>query len=370
MNEVSTDYREVLGSVEGLRRGFTSGTCAQAASAAAVRMLISGEIFSEVEISLKDGRSLNIPIVNPVLTEDSASCGVIKDAGDDDDITHGAEFRAEVKRRKEPGIIIEGGPGVGRVTKKGLAVAPGGAAINPNPRARITEDLIKLASEGEGFEVILSIPEGEELAKKTWNPRLGIEGGLSIIGTTGVVEPRSNSAYKASIALALKVLKAEGATVAPLAFGYVGESYYSRTRGWGDAGVVKFGDHIGFALDSAAGKDFDRIILAGHVGKMSKVAAGLFNTHWSFGDARLETVAAYAAAAGADRETVRTLLDLKTAEAAVDILREHSLDEAWVLMNRRILERCRLRLGKDHRRVSLESILLNLEGEELARDSL
>lgn len=365
-----SDYKKVLGSVEGMRRGFTTGTSAQAASVAAARMLLSGEIVQEVTITLKDGRRLTIPVVNPVIGENSASCGVIKDAGDDDDITHGAEFRSEVSFQDEPGVLIRGGVGVGRVTKKGLPIPPGESAINPNPRKRISEDLEALSPEGRGFQVVLSIPRGEELAKKTWNPRLGIEGGLSIIGTTGVVEPRSSSAYKASIALALKVLKADGWETAPLAFGYVGELYYSRSRGWGENQVVKFGDHFGFTLDSAAGKKFGKIVIAGHVGKMSKVAAGLFNTHWSYGDARLETVAAFAAAAGAGKETVRTLLNLKTAEAAVAVIRSENLEETWKLMNQRVLERCRLRLEKDNRLVPMESVLLDIQGEELARDSI
>jgi cobalt-precorrin-5B (C1)-methyltransferase len=364
------DYRNVLGSVEGLRRGFTSGTSAQAASLAAAQMLLSGELITGVEITLRDGRNLLIPVVNARLGKDSVSCGVIKDAGDDDDVTHGAEFRSEVSFRDEPGVVIQAGDGVGRVTRKGLPISPGDPAVNPNPRRRITEDLLSLAPEGKGFNVVLSIPEGAELAKKTWNPRLGIEGGLSIIGTTGVVEPRSSTAYKASIALAVKVLKAGGADTAALAFGYVGENYYRKNRGWEEDRVVKFGDYFGFSLDLAAGKGFEKIVIAGHVGKMSKVAAGLFNTHWSYGDARLETVAAWAGAAGGDRETLNKLLELKTAEEAVAVIRDRGLEETWSLMNRRVLERCRLRLEKDRRVVPLESVLLDLQGEELARDSL
>ncbi len=166
------------------------------------------------------------------------------------------------------------------------------------------------------------------------------------------------------------MLKAGGADTAALAFGYVGENYYRERYGWGEDKVVKFGDYFGLSLDLAAGKGFEKIVIAGHVGKMSKVAAGLFNTHWSYGDARLETVAAWAGAAGGDSQTVKRILELKTAEEAVAVIREKELGEAWALMNRRVLERCRLRLEKENRVVPLESILLDLQGEELACDTL
>lgn len=370
MSPQAADYRTVLGTVEGMRRGITSGTCAQAASLASAKMLVSEEKLDEVTVRLKDGRLLTIPVVNIQFGPGYVECGIIKDAGDDDDVTHGAEFRARVCISDEPGVHIHGGRGVGRVTKKGLPVPPGEAAVNPNPRKRINQELLPLVPPGRGLKVTLTVPAGEELAKKTWNPRLGIEGGISIIGTTGVVEPKSAAAYKASIVLNLKVLRRSGADIAALAFGYVGENWYRRERGWAEDKVVKFGDHLGCALDAAASKGFRRLVLAGHPGKMTKVAAGLFDTHWSVGDARLETVAAWAGAAGADTATIRTLLALKTTEAAVPLLAERNLGTAWELMNRRILERCRIRLERGGHNPALESVLLNLEGKELARGEI
>ena len=370
MNENPIHYSRVLGSLEGLRRGITSGTCAQAAAAAAARMLLSGEVVTDVEITLKDGRLISIPVVNPQIRKGAVSCGVIKDAGDDDDVTHQLEFRAEVQFSGKPGVEILAGTGVGRVTKAGLPVLPGEPAVNPNPRRCIIRELSALAPAESGFQVTLSIPEGEKIAGQTWNPRLGIEGGLSILGTSGVVEPKSDKAYRASIVLALKVLRASGADTAALAFGYVGEGYFSRSRGWGEDRVVKVGDHIGFAMDSAAKQGFPNIAVAGHVGKMAKVASGLFDTHWTSGDARLETVAAWASAAGGTPEDARAILDLPTAEAAVGYLADRKLNNAWSLMNRRLLERCRLRFKRNGHKVAFESVLLDLQGHELTADTI
>ncbi len=372
MSAGSEDYRTVLGKEDGMQRGITTGTCAQAASLASSKMLVSGKKIEEVSIHLKDGRQLTIPIVNPVFDSDYAECGVIKDAGDDeeDDVTHGAEIRARVWVSDEPGIHIDGGKGVGRATRKGLPVSPGSAAINPNPRKQIVRELLPLVPPERGFHVLISVPKGEELAEKTWNPRLGIEGGISIIGTTGVVEPRSLTSFKASIILSLEVIRQSGHDTAALAFGYVGENWYRLNRGWGEDRVVKFGDHVGTALDSASSRGFSRLILAGHPGKMSKVAAGLFDTHWKAGDARMETVAAWAGAAGADTNTIQELLRLKTTEAAVSCLAGRNLSYTWELMNRRLLERCRIRLSQGRHHPVLESILIDMEGRVLAHGEI
>lgn len=356
-------YRKVLGTVGGLQRGFTSGTCAQAASKAAFLMLLSGEKVKDVTITLKGGMELTIPVVSQDIKGNKASCGIIKDSGDDTDISHGKEFCAEVQWSPIGGIVLKRGRGVGLVTKPGLPVAPGEPAINPNPRRMILRDLEALLPEGRGISVTLSIPEGEELAKDTWNPRLGIDGGISIIGTSGIIEPKSSKAYKASIALCFKVLKESGAEVAYITPGYVGEGYLKRVKNLSDGEIVKVGDHMGFALDTAVARDFDEIIFVGHIGKMAKIASGIFNTHSKYGDARLETVAAFAAAAGAGQNDVKALLDMKMAEAAVPFLKERDLMKTFDLINRRVVERVSLRMKKN---IHFRSIILDLKGEILS----
>ncbi len=364
---MSLSYREVLGKVEGLQRGFTSGTCAQAVSRGAAEMLLSGEVCPVITVTLKGGLELTLPLVHQDIRENSAFCGIIKDSGDDTDITNGKEFCAEVSWSDCPGVEILGGKGVGRVTREGLPVPVGEAAINPNPRKMIRNALEPLledpAAGGRGFRVVLSIPEGEELARETWNPRIGIEGGISIIGTSGIVEPKSSKAFKASIVLLLKMAARKDPSRVYITLGYVGEAYLTGHRGVQKEDMIEVGDHVGFALESAASKGFGEIVFAGHIGKMAKVASGLFNTHCKYGDARLETVAACAAAAGASREDVEALLDMKMAEAAVSYLQERHLEETFHIMNRRLVERCLLLIKKE---IPFTSVILDLKGNPLS----
>lgn len=260
-------YREVLGKVEGLQRGFTSGTCAQAASKAALLMLTSGQIINDVSITLKNGLQLSLPVSGQKIHKNSASCGIIKDSGDDSDISHGKEFRAEVRWTEDADIVIKGGRGVGIVTRPGLPVPPGNAAINPNPQSMIRKELKPLLPEHKGVLVTISVPEGEALAAETWNPRLGIEGGISIIGTSGIIEPKSSKAYKASIALCLNVLRKSNRESVYITPGYVGEGFLKETICVEDDHIVKVGDHVGFALDTAQKKVLRRSFLSGISGK-------------------------------------------------------------------------------------------------------
>ena len=356
-------YRDILGKVEGLQRGFTSGTCAQAAAKGAARMLVSGKICHEVSVTLRGGMELTIPLTGQKIGENSASCSVIKDSGDDDDVTHGKEFCAEVSYCDKQEIFIRGGKGVGTVTLQGLPVPPGHSAINPNPLKMIRRSLEPLLPKEDGFNVIISVPEGEALAKETWNPRIGIEGGISIIGTSGIIEPKSSKAYRASIALCLNVNRKGGAHKVYITPGYVGEGYLKKELHLMDEQIVKVGDHVGFALDSAVSRGFEEICLVGHIGKMAKIASGIFDTHSKYGDARLETVAAFAAAAGASQEDVLNLLDMTMAEASVTYLKNHNLKKAFDLLNKRLIDRCHLRFKRD---LKFTSIILDLKGEDLS----
>lgn len=368
---MSRDYREVLGSLRGptgpLRRGITTGTCAAAAAAAAARALVLGDRSDAVEITLPPGKRpwsgerISVPAVLTAVSGTEAAASVRKDAGDDADITNGAEIRATVRITDGPGIAIRGGRGVGTVTRPGLPVPVGEAAINPVPRAMIRAELERLAPAGRGFDVLIEIPEGEALAAKTWNPRIGVEGGLSIIGTSGVVEPASTAAFKRSVYRTAKAYAARGVRVPAVTSGYVGERYLKR-RGVGEDRILTVGDHIGFALDAAARLKFESVELVVHVGKIVKVAAGIFNTHSKFGDARLETLAAHAGACGAPGPLVARLLGLKLAEEAVPLLRDAGFSEVFARIARRAAERSHERCG-----LPVSCVVLDLAGEELAR---
>ena len=357
-------YREVLGKVEGLQRGFTTGTAVQGAAKAAALMLLSKKKISEIDIELKNKKILTLPVVNASFSMDSAECGIIKDSGDDeDDITHGHEFRAKVIIIDTKEIVITAGEGIGRVTKEGLPVKIGEWAINHNPRNMIKKSLIPLMPERGGFKVELSVPDGVQLASETWNPRLGIVGGISILGTSGIVEPKSSKAYTASIAISLHVARVEDSSVIFLVFGYVGEAFVKKHYKAGDERIIKFGDHAGFTLKTAGRMGFEKIILVGHIGKMSKLASGIFNTHSKYGDARLETLAAYAGASGLAPEKIKLLLKMKMAERGASFLVEEGALAAFELLNDSIIERSLYLIKKP---VTLNSVILNLRGDILS----
>lgn len=333
--------------ITGLQKGqgITTGSCAQAAAKAAAMMLITRKQISEVSIELPAGKKLTLNIIDQKIDSGGAICAVVKDSGDDPDATDGITIYAEVRFSEEKGITITGAEGVGRVTKPGLAVRVGEYAINPVPRKMIQREIERLLadteiiSQGEGLEVIISVPRGREIARQTFNSRIGVVDGISILGTTGIVEPKSLEAYKASLALQLDVLKAAGYSKAVLVLGYVGEKFCKETLGLKEDAIIKIGDHVGFILDECAKKNIKEILLVGHIAKLAKVAAGQFNTHCQFGDARIETLVAYAKLCGAEGEVIQKISEQKTAEAAVDILREGRLGKVFNKLAQGVVER-------------------------------
>lgn len=362
-------YAEVLGSIKGLRRGITTGTCAQAAARAAALALIDRPPGSEVEIELPRSSKpysqarILVPLAFLRPEGGGVRAGVKKDSGDDDDATNGLVIEAFVRIEDAPGVTIEGGIGVGRVTRPGLPIAPGLAAINPIPRSMIGRDLAALAPAGRGFSALIEIPGGEAVAARTWNPRIGVEGGLSVIGTCGVVEPKSSAAFRKTIVRAARSIAACGFEMPYLTPGYVGEAYL-RAKGVSDEETLVVGDHVGLGLRALAHYGARRILLVGHAGKLVKVSSGLFNTHSRFGDARLETLAALAAAEGADRALVSRILGLGTAEEASTLIIEAGLKGAFDAGARRAASRSRILCG-----VPVEVVMLALDGTVLGRGS-
>jgi cobalt-precorrin-5B (C1)-methyltransferase len=344
------------------RRGFTTGTAAQVASKAAASMLIRGEILNRVDVVLPCGIALNIGIIDQHIGNGFAVCGVVKDAGDEVDVTHGAKIYAKVEHSKNSGITIEGGDGVGVVTKRGLAVKVGEHAINPVPRKMISKEVSKFLPKKGGLKVTISVAEGENLAKHTFNPRLGIIGGISILGTTGIVEPNSVDAYKVSLAIQLDIAKAYNIKRVALVHGYLGERFCKEKMKFLDEGIVKMGDKVGFMLGECVKRGIGEVVLVGHIGKLSKVAAGIFDTHSSFGDARLEVISAYAGLCGAKRGVIKQLLNLPSAEEAVEILREHNLLRVFDEIAKRVVERSENFVKHQLR---IKCIVLSLKGEVL-----
>ena len=295
-----------------LRFGYTTGTCAAAAAKAAALLLLTGQAPVAVKIHTPKGIDLRLPIVESKREGDAARCAVRKNSGDDPDVTDGALVCAEVRVSATQGIHIDGGEGVGRVTKPGLKVPVGAAAINPGPRAMIEQAVLEALEEGEpvpGLDVVISVPEGAALAAKTFNPRLGILGGISIY----------------SIRLEIRQRKALGDKRLILAPGNYGTDFLRDTFGVGEDRIVKVSNFIGRALDAAAEAGFSKVLLAGHIGKLIKLSGGIMNTHSREGDGRAELMAACALRAGCDADTARAILECVTTDEMLRILREKGL---------------------------------------------
>lgn len=302
-----------------LRYGYTTGSCAAAASKAATYMLFTGEKIDTVEIDTPKGWHLILDVLDVTSGEGWVKCGIRKDGGDDPDATHGLIIYSKVELKEGEGIDVYGGEGVGVVTKPGLPVNPGKPAINPVPMSMILNEVKKVLPEGKGVKITISVPGGEKVALKTFNPRLGIVGGISILGTSGIVEPMSEEALKSSLELELSILSAEGHKKVVFAPGNYGKDYAMK-EGLEERLIISYGNFLGFMLEKAVEYGFTHVVLAGHIGKLVKVAAGIFNTHSHVADARAEIMAAYVAHFGADKKTVDKVLDSNTTEEALDII--------------------------------------------------
>jgi cobalt-precorrin-5B (C1)-methyltransferase len=313
-----------------LRCGFTTGCCAALAAKAAVTMLLSGKAPDTISVLTPKGLTVEVPVLEASASGAQARCAVRKDSGDDPDITNGALIYASVSLCQTPGVAIDGGGGVGRVTKPGLDQPVGAAAINSVPRRMIASEVLSVCSRygyKGGISVIISIPEGAALAAKTFNPKLGIEGGLSVLGTSGIVEPMSTRALVDSIGLELRQLAAEGYRKVILTPGSYGEAFLKTTPYHSHAPTVKLSNFIGESLDFAAAYGFKSILMVGHAGKLVKLAGGVMNTRSDVADCRCEILASHAAVCGATPATARALLNAVSADACFDILEESGLLE-------------------------------------------
>lgn len=305
-----------------LRCGYTTGSCAAGASKAAAEMLLTGRIVSAADLITPSGVLLRLGITDPSVSDNKASCSVIKDSGDDPDVTGGTAVYAEVSFIPV-GIEITGGNGVGTVTKPGLDQPVGASAINSVPRKMIKAALAEIAElygYSGGFKVVISVPDGERLAEKTFNPRMGITGGISIIGTTGIVEPMSNSAITDTIRTEANMRRAAGYDTLVLNIGNYSEDFICGNAPQLEKRCVTCSNFIGDALDIGVSLGFSGILLIGHIGKMVKLGSGIMNTHSSYADGRIETLIACAALAGADNDVIREIADCVTTDAALDIL--------------------------------------------------
>ena len=350
---------------EGLRSGYTTGACAAAGVKAAL-LFERGDLWQEVGIEALDGTRLCIPVKAVKRTADGVCAEVVKYAGDDPDITNGVSVFAAIRHMGgAAGVVFRAGEGIGRVTKRGLSVPVGEPAINPGPRALIQNVVEEMLGAGAPLEVTISIPAGAALAKQTLNPILGIEGGLSVIGTTGVLRPMSEEGFKNSLVPQIDVARAAGFSTLVFVPGKIGERMAVRC-GLPRGAIVETSNFIGFMLEAAAKREIRRVLLFGHIGKLVKVAAGVFYTHNRIADSRLETMAAYAAAAGLPADEVGALLSANTTEDALLVLERAGLKErvCQTLAARASARAERYLFG----RMTVGTLMVTLSGEILGMD--
>jgi cobalt-precorrin-5B (C1)-methyltransferase len=346
-----------------LRNGWTTGTCAQAASKASVVMLVTGKKIETIEIETLSGENLRLNVLEQEIGTRYASCCVKKDAGDDIDATDGIKIYSRVEFSEKPGIEIKGGTGIGIATKPGLPIKVGDYAINPVPRKMIIKEVEMFLKNSNGFKVTISAPAGKKIAEKTFNPRLGIKGGISILGTTGIVKPKSLEAYKKTMSICLEVLKSSGYDRAFLVFGYVGENYCKNVLNISQDMIIQIGDHAGFMLSECVKKSIGKVVLVGYLGKAIKIAAGQFDTNIKYGDNRIETLYQYAEKYGVKEEVLHQIKGQTTAQAVIEILERTNYQNIFDIIVKDVVKKMEEWTGNS---LSLGCILLSIDGKKIA----
>lgn len=315
-----------------LKCGYTTGTCATAAATAAVYLLLLNKKYDHILVKTPKGIDLSIQVNKLYKESDYVISSVIKDSGDDPDVTDGIEIvvKTWTSEYNDKKVILSGGKGVGVVTRNGLEQEVGQPAINKVPRNMIIQAVEEVISQSDfegSINIEISVPDGEEIAKKTFNPKLGIEGGISILGTSGIVEPMSEMALIDTIETELKILKSDGIKHIIMTPGNYGEKYLRDKIHIKTDKVLKCSNYIGETIDLAVSLEFDSILLVGNFGKLVKLAAGIMNTHSKVADGRFETIGVYSALCGAKPDVINKILNCITTESALDILLENSILE-------------------------------------------
>ena len=350
------------------KRGYTTGSCATAAAKAASYMLLTKLPIEVINIDTPKGIPLNLKVENINIQDDYVECSIRKDGGDDIDATHNMHIYARAEFIDSKEIIITGGNGVGRVTKKGLGIEIGESAINKTPRNMINNEVRKVIGEDKGVKITIFAPEGELIAKKTFNPRLGIVGGISIIGTTGIVEPMSDEGWKKSLSIELEMKKAQGMDKIILVPGNHGEMFIKETLGIDIKYIVRTSNFIGYMLKEAQRIGFKKILMAGHLGKYVKIAGGIFNTHSKVADARNEILLANLALMNAPFELIKKVNECLTTEEFIEIINSKEYEgykEIYNILSNKCRERIDIYLNDEE--INVEVMIFSMEKELLGQ---
>jgi cobalt-precorrin-5B (C1)-methyltransferase len=351
-----------------LRTGFTTGTCATAAAKASLVAIMTQKKIKSVEVILPKGKKITINIASCKFNSTTAKCSVIKDGGDDPDVTHGAEIIVDLQITDNTNQIeIDGGHGVGRVTKPGLGLEIGSAAINPTPKKMIRENLTltgKQILKKNGIKVIISVPKGKEIAPKTDNPRLGITDGISILGTTGIVVPYSTASFAASIRQSLDVTIAMNDDIVVLTTGGRSEEFSKKEIILPDHCFVQMGDFAGYTIQQCAKKGIKKAHVAGFIGKLTKMAMGVKQTHVKGSKVDMDFLAKIAAKCGATKETLDQIKNANTARHVQEIITKNKVDRFFSAICSEVYKQMRTH---SENKVELEVILFDFDGSVLGR---
>ena len=361
--------------MENLRFGFTTGSCAAAAAKAATYMLFTGGTKEEISIETPKGIVFNAKILDIKKSGNKVSCGVLKDGGDDPDVTTGLIIYAEVSPSETFGVHITGGEGVGLITKPGLDQKVGNHAINSVPREMIEREVKEVISALDpdcGVKVVISAPGGEKVAEKTFNPRLGILGGISILGTSGIVEPMSTEAIIETIRVELNQKKAQGYNKISIAPGNYGLDFMKKEYGFDLDKSVKCSNFIGRTIDMINDLGFEKVLFVGHAGKLVKVAGGIMNTHSKEADSRMEILCSQVIKMGGSSELALKILSSNTTDEAFALLKgEGYLESVATALVDRIIYYLTKRSRRD---IEIQCIMfsneLGLLGKSLGADAL
>ena len=350
-----------------LRKGFTTGTTATAATVAAIRTLLNQEPQETVTVHAANGKIAIFDVEQTDFDEQQASCAIKKDGGDDQDATDGALIFATVKLRDDNEIHLDGGKGVGRVTKEGLANKPGMPAINPTPRRVIKAAALEELGEKRGINIVISVPEGERIAKLTYNPRLGIVGGISILGTSGVVTPMSESSWKHSISIEMNIHRKRGDNTIVLVPGNYGEDFAKDELGIPNAKIVQMSNFVGYVLHETQRLGFTKVLIVGDLGKMIKVAGGIFSTHSKDADARAEImVANLALMGGVPTAFLRKINQCLTTISMIKMIDEAGYQEVYQMIADKIKLRAEKLLAHREPHVEIDVVIFSRESGFLA----
>lgn len=351
-----------------LKNGITTGTCATAATKGALMYLVSGQAVELVELSLPNGQIVEVLIESTEVNGEKITCAVRKDAGDDPDVTNGILICSTVRKNGEQEIRLLGGHGVGQVTKSGLPVPQGQPAINPVPRRMLMEVCESYQEQVGGVDVTISVPEGERIAKRTLNSKLGILGGISILGTTGIVKPMSEEAFKDSLRVELEMYVKRGHKKLLLVPGNYGEDFCEELyNGQIPFPLIKISNFFGYILEHCERLGVEEIIVVGDLGKLIKVSGGIFHTHSRMADCRMELMTAYGALLGASRELLVKIMEAPTTVAVIELLEGEEgfpLKAFYQMIVDKVTERM---TSYCHDEVKISTILFSRDKGELGR---